>query len=372
MKKQFIYILLGIIIGIVLLWSGFTWIKKTFFNPAALAKTEIIHLKVKPITAQDITINREYIGYVEAIHQVQIVPYISGYLKDILITPGQMVKQGEPLVTINDAEYKAKLDAAEANVQQEKSSLEYNKNYYERVQKSGKRAFSQTEIDNAKNNFQQAEAQLKNALANEEFARINYNYTKINAPISGLIGNFTLSSGDYVAPQASYLLNIVQINPIRVVFSLTDKEYLEFTEDKNSFSNTVIKLKMANGSLYEYNGEFKYTDNQINKQTNTIAVYAYFKNDKNKLLPNEFVTVEVFKLFKDSVLIDKDLVVMRPDGNFVMIYRNGLPSNVSVQIISETDKFYVVKNTFNKDDLIILTPNSVPPTFNSSDVKTEK
>lgn len=367
MRKQFIYILLAVFVGMVLLWNGFEWMKNTFYASKALSQTDAVHLKVKPIMPQNITINREYIGYVEAIHQVQIVPYISGYLENILISPGQMVKQGEPLVTINDAEYKAKLDAAEANVQQEKSSLEYNKNYYERVQKSGKRAFSETEIDNAKNNFQQSEAQLKNAIANEEFARINYNYTKINAPISGLIGNFTLSTGDYVAPQASYLLNIVQTNPIRVVFSLTDKEYLELTEDKNSFSDTVIKLKMANGSIYEYNGEFKYTDNQINKQTNTIAVYVYFKNDKNKLLPNEFVTIEVFKTFKDSVLIDKDLVVMRPNGNFVMIYRNGKPTDVSIQIIGDTDKFYVAKNTFNKDDLIILTPNSTTSVPNKTE-----
>ena len=359
-------------VGITLLWSGFEWVKNTLLTSKASLQTDAIHLKVKPIIPQDITINREYIGYVEAIHEVQIVPYISGYLQDILIAPGQPVKEGEPLVTINDAEYKAKLDAAKANVQQEKSSLDYNKNYYDRVQKSGKRAFSQTEIDNAKNNLQQSEAQLNRALANEELARINYNYTKINAPISGIIGNFNLSAGDYVAPHTSFLMDIVQTNPIRVVFSLTDKEYLEMAENRENLKDMVIKLKMPNGKLYENNGEFKYTDNQINKQTNTIAVYAYFKNDKNKLLPNEFVTVEVFIVFKDSVLIDKNLVTMRNNGNFIIIYRNGQPIEFPIQIISETDNVYVIKNTFDKNDLIILTPNSINLKDLSSDLKAEK
>ena len=372
MKKQFIYILLAIFLGGILLWSGYRWIRYTLFAAKDEMQTDAITLKAKPIVSQDVTINREYLGYVEAIHQVQIVPYISGYLQDILITPGQMVKKGEPLVTINDAEYKAKLDAAEASVQQEKSALEYNKNYYSRVQKSGKKAFSETEIDNARNNFEQSEAQLKNALANKEFARINYDYTKISAPISGLIGNFDLSTGDYVAPQTSFLMNIVQTDPVRVVFSLTDKEYLEMIKDNDSFRDTVIKLKMANGAMYEYDGEFKYTDNQINKQTNTIAVYAYFKNDDNKLLPNEFVTVEVFKVFKDSVLIDKDLVTMRSNGSFIVIYRNGQPIEVPIHIISATDNFYVVKNTFDKDDLIILTPSLVNLTANYSSLKTEE
>ena len=372
MKKQFIYILLAIIIGGILLLSGYRWIKYSLFNGRTSAQSNAISLKARPIVPQDFTVNREYIGYVEAIHQVQIIPYISGYLKDILITPGQMVKEGEPLVTIDDAEYKAKLDAAEAGVQQEMSALEYNKNYYERVQKSGKKAFSQTEIDNAKNNFQQSEALLKNALANKEFAQINYDYTKISAPISGLIGNFNLSTGDYVAPQESFLLNIVQTDPVRVVFSLTDKEYLEMTEDNNSFSDTVIKLKMANGAMYKYDGVFKYTDNQINKETNSIAVYAYFKNDDNKLLPNEFVTVEVFKTFKDTVLIDKNLINMRNNGNFIMIYRNEQPIEVPIYIVSETDTLYVVKNTFDKDDLIISTPDLVRLKNNSSAIKTEE
>lgn len=373
MKKQFIYVLfITFIIGTALLWNGFKWVRDTFLLQKSLSQNETIHLKVKPIVSQDVTISREYIGYVEAIHQVQIVPYISGYLQDILITPGKMVKEGAPLVTINDAEYKAKLDAAKASVQQEKSSLEYNKNYYERVQKSGKKAFSETEMDNAKNNFKQSEAQLNNAIANEEFAQINYDYTKIKAPISGLIGNFNLSTGDYVAPQSSFLMTIVQTDPIRVVFSLTDKEYLEMIENKESLKDTVIQLKMPNGVIYEYNGEFKYTDNQINKQTNTIAVYAYFKNDNNKLLPNEFVTVDVFTTFKDSILIDKTLVNMRDNGNFIMIYRKGSPIEVSIQIISETDNSYVIKNTFDKDDLIILTPNSVNHKVLSSDLKAEK
>ena len=129
---------------------------------------------------------------------------------------------------------------------------------------------------------------------------------------------------------------------------------------------------MANGILYEYDGVFKYTDNQINKETNSIAVYAYFKNDNNKLLPNEFVTVEVFKTFKDTVLIDKDLVDMRSNGNFIMIYRNGRPIEVPIHIISEADTFYAVKNTFDKDDLIISTPDLVKLNTGSSAIKTEE
>lgn len=317
-------------------------------------KDSLIPLRAIRIKPQDITIQRDYIGYVEAIHQVEIIPFISGYLQDIFVSPGQFVNKDEPLLTIDDAEYKAKLDAAEATVLQEKSSFEYNKNYYERVQKSGKKAFSEIDRDNAKNNFLQSEALLKNARANRDFAAINYKYTRINAPITGFIGNFTLSRGDYVSPTQSLALNIIQMDPIRVVFSLTDKEYLTMTGDNNMFKDTVIKLKTADGSIYEYDGEFKYTDNKINKQTDSLAVYVYFKNDKNKLLPNAFVTIELFKTFKDIVLIRKNYAYKKNDAFFVTVYRNKEFITVPIQILAELEMDYIVKNIFQSNDLLML------------------
>ena len=105
------------------------------------------------------------------------------------------------------------------------------------------------------------------------------------------------------------MLDIVQTDPIRVVFSLTDVEYLNLTKQSNTpFKYSVIKLKTANGNTFKYNGTFKYTDNKINKATNSLAVYVDFKNDDIELLPNSFVNIEVFNLLKDVILIDKTLV----------------------------------------------------------------
>ena len=71
------------------------------------------------------------------------------------------------------------------------------------------------------------EAQLAAAKADYELAKVNYDYTVIQAPISGIVGNVSLTKGDYVSPSGQPLLSIIQYNPIRVVFSITDKDYLE-------------------------------------------------------------------------------------------------------------------------------------------------
>ena len=98
-------------------------------------------------------------------------------------------------MTIEPSEYIAKRDIAKASVLEAQASFDYNINYYERVLKAGKKSFSEIEIDNAKNNFSQAEAKLKSSLANLLLAEVDYNYTIIKAPISGLVGNFDLSIG---------------------------------------------------------------------------------------------------------------------------------------------------------------------------------
>lgn len=316
--------------------------------------SEAVTLNVIPIKSEDVDIIRDYVGYTEAINQVQIIPYLSGYLNKISVKPGQFVKENDLLLTIEDSEYKAKLDMAHASVLQAEASFNYNKNYYERVQKSGSKAFSAVDIENAKNNYLQSEAELKSAYANKNLAEVNYNYTKIMAPISGLVGNFNLSHGNYVTPNGESLLHIVQINPIRVVFSLTDEEYLNHIEQKTAFKDSVINLTLSNGKPFKYTGHIEYTDNQINKPTNSLAVYAYFENKDNELLPNAFVTVEILKTFKDSVFIDRNLVKMETDGNYLTIGRNGRVVIEPVQILAEKENKYILKNSFKPNDVIIL------------------
>ena len=187
------------------------------------------------------------------------------------------------------------------------------------------------------------------------FAKTNYDYTIIKSPISGLIGNFNLSIGDYVSPSDGNLLSIIQLDPIKVVFSLTDVEYLNMLQqDGKLFKDTVIKLKLANGSSFESVGDFKYSDNQLDKNTNSIAVYAYFNNPFNTLLPNAFVNVETLKEYKNILLINKQLVKIKETGNYINIARNNNILSVPIKIISKKNDIFAIENTLNEGDLLVL------------------
>ena len=355
-KGRNIYIILLIGMCLVSFYLGFFMYK--YQNPKEIKNIPIndsVTINVSPFVPQSFIVKNSYVGRVEAINQVKVIPLVSGYIEKISVKEGCFVEKDNLLINIKPDEFKAKMLSADATVLQAKSNLEYTKSYFERVQKSGKNTFSETEIDNAKNNYLQAEASYKEAIANLLFATVNYEYTVIKAPISGLVGNFNLSVGDYVSPNNNNLLSIIQTNPIKVVFSLSDVEYINMIQnDGKLFKDTVIKLRLANGDIFEHNGEFKYTDNQLNKNTNSMSIYTYFNNENNILLPNAFVNIETQKELKNIFVIKKQFVKMKEDGNFINIARNNDIISVPIKILSEKNDMYAIENNLKDGDLLVL------------------
>lgn len=161
------------------------------------------------------------------------------------------------LILIRQNEYKASLEAAEASVLQADATLNNAAVYYRRVKQAGTKVISKTELDNAKASYLSAKAALAQAKANRDLAKVNFDYTIIQAPISGIVGNVDLTRGDYVSPSSGTLLKIIQFDPIRVVFSITDKDYLNEMAKQSGglFNGEAIKIRLSNGQIYNKTGK---------------------------------------------------------------------------------------------------------------------
>lgn len=192
-------------------------------------------LRVEALKPGDVTLDKKYIGYITPINEVAVLPYINGFLEKVTVSGGEEVKAGQPLLMIKQGEYKAQVDAAEAQILQARADFANAKVYYERVKKVGPKAMSKTEFDNAKAKYLSAQAAVAQARANYNLAKVNFDYTEINAPIAGIVGEMSLTPGDYVSPGGQPLFTIIQYDPIRVVFSITDKDYLEELEKRSAF-----------------------------------------------------------------------------------------------------------------------------------------
>ena len=233
-------------------------------EPQSAPVDATLALLSEPIKAQNLPFEKSYVGFVTPIHEAEIQPYISGYLDQILVKGGQSVCKGQVLVTLRQDEYIARLSAAEADILKAEATFKNAEAYYKRIEKAGTKAVSQTDLDNAQAQFFEARAALEQAKANFALAQVNFDYTVIRAPISGIVGDVSLTKGNYVSPSSGVLFSIVQYNPIRVVFSITDKEYLTELNKPHPFKGDEVFIRLADGELFKNKG-------QINKRRGCLC-----------------------------------------------------------------------------------------------------
>ncbi len=349
-RLLFALIILGIVAVVYILFpsSGNT---KT---PPASA-SELV-LRVQPFEIKDITLSTGYVGYVTPINSVNVQPQIEGYLQEIWVEGGQEVKAGDNLVLIQPDEYKARLDAAKAAVTQTQAEYNNAELYYRRVRQAGAKAISKTEVDNAKAKYLSAQASLSEAKANQALAQVNYDYTQLQAPIDGIVGNVGLTRGNYVSPSSGTLFSIIQYDPIRVVFSMTDKEYLaaQTKNPKNLLADDKIRLRLSDGRMYSGVGKFKYTANQIDRSTNSIAVYADFDNPERELVSNAYVDVLLEKNYKDITLIRQKYVNLDAGGEYIYTIKGNSLLKTPVKVLGVEGDSYVVANRFAENEYLVV------------------
>lgn len=339
-------IIVAVLVGII----GSGWLLYHYRRlPHNAAAPQIPQISAIKPQSRSITLTYSYIGQVEAINDTQIVPYISGYVNEIKVKGGQIVKKGDVLAVIKQDEYIAAVAAAEGDLSAAKADLINAKSQYERMQKAGTAVISQTELDSAKAAYLSALGNFAKANAQKQTAQTNFAYTYLKAPFDGTLGNITLSPGDYISPTNRNIMQLVQYDPIRVVFSVSDKEYLKHFQ-KDEAADLVLHLRLANGEILPQTGEFKYTANTIDKKTDSLAIYTEFVNSDNKLLPNAYVEVLLEKTYNNVWLIPKSEVLLKPDGDFIYVVHNSILQTRKVDIIGEHENQYVAKDDFLPDE----------------------
>lgn len=315
-----------------------------------------IVVSIQKIEPQNVTISKEYVGIVTPINSVSVLPFISEFIDKVLVSGGQNVKIGDVLFIIRQAKYKAAVDSAYASVLEAKANFENAKTFYERMQQAGSKAVSKTDIDNARTAYLSAEAALTSAKSNYDLSRINYDYTIIASPINGIVGDVAITTGDYVSPNGNPLVKIIQFNPIRVVFSIADKEYISEMKSnpQNIFKNWIVKLRLSNKKIYDNIGKIRFLDNEVSSATSSVKVYADFSNPDKILIANSYVDVIMEKNLKNAILIPQSAVYFKPEGTFVYVLKDNKAKKVFVDIGPTIENNFVIENGLFKGDELIL------------------
>lgn len=268
---------------------------------------------VAPVKAQDLSRSMDFIGRIEAIQQVDLRARVEGFLESINFSEGSSVSRGQVLFEIEKGPYEATLAGAEAALSSGQAALAGAEASLIQAQQEVDRqtvlvergTVAQSVLDTAiarrdeaKANVEAAKAQIAAAQAQLQAARLNLSYTSITSPIDGRIGRTNVTVGNLVNPQSGVLATVVQTDPVRAVFSVSERDYVTLAEKNKdgadiSSDDFALTLQLPDGNAYEHPGRITFVDNRVDPRTGTIAVFADFANPDEILVPGQFVTVTV-------------------------------------------------------------------------------
>ena len=286
-------------------------------------------------------------GRVAAFETSEVRPQIGGIVRARRFEEGATVRAGQVLYEIDPGPAQTQLSSAQAAAASSRARYER----YQELIAIG--AVSQQELDDARATADQASAALDNA-------RISVNYTRVTAPISGLIGASSVTPGALATPaQATPFAVIQNIDRVYVDMTQSSSETMRLRQAlaQNGQTHARVRLVLQDGSEYAHDGELQFSEVTVNQSTGTVRLRAVFPNPDHLLLPGMFVQARLTEgVNPTAILAPQQGVTRNARGEAVAMVLN--PQNVVEQRVIETgatagDQWIVTAGLNPGDRLIV-------------------
>ena len=277
---------------------------------------------------RDVVSYEEFTGRTEAAEVVDVRARVGGVLEAMRFTPSSIVRRGELLFNIERASYVAARNASVAAVGNVEAALDRARSDLGRLEQAIRtNAVSAQEVDRARAEVRQTEANLLGEQARLEQAELDLSYTEIRAPIRGLIGRNLVSVGNVVGAQTGPLATIMQIDPLYAYFAASEALVLEILDQegrtlgqRSPDERRPVHLGLANEEGWPHDGALDYIDNTVNPNTGTIQIRGRFPNPTGKLFPGLFARLRVpGPVQADALLVVERAIGTDLGGKYVLV-----------------------------------------------------
>jgi membrane fusion protein (multidrug efflux system) len=284
------------------------------------------------ITSRDVPVEREYVGQANGSREVEIRARVNGIVEKRLYEEGTMVRAGQALFKLDSAPYAAAFAQAEAGVATADANLKLAEREYARLKPLLEaRAISQKDWDSAAAALDVGRAQLKQAQAQLDAARVNLGYTDIRAPIAGVIGRALKVEGALAnASGDSLLATMALTDPMHVNFSIAESDrnaaQAEMAAGTLVLPKTgyLARLKTSEGLWLKPVGKLDFADYKADANTGAYAARAVFANADASLAPGQFVRVVLTGATRpNAIVVPQRAVLDGPMGKFVYVVGKG-------------------------------------------------
>ena len=337
--------------------------QKTASSAPAQTLLPVDVLEVQP---RDVPLSFEFSARAQGYKETEVRARVSGILLKKNYIEGAEVKEGDVLFEIDPKEYKAKLNNAKASLAQAKAQLKRAETEWSRVEKLFKqRVVSEKSRDDAEAELESQRAAVMMAESNLETAQLNYDYTKVTAPISGVTGMEAQSEGSLISA-TGLLTNITQLDPIYVIFSASESEMLSlanmvvngFVRNPQNKNEVYAKVKFSNDTLYPEEGKINFVNSGIDEGTGTIKLRAVFPNPKKRLKPGQFLRLIIEGLTRvNALIVPQEAIMQGANGTYLYVVNdNNMVEAVNIQTgLMTKEGGWIVDSGLEPGDRVVVT-----------------
>ncbi len=279
-----------------------------------------VPVTVVPVVQKSVPIYLTATGTVQALQTVSVHPQVGGRLLSINFKEGQEVKQGDVLAQIDPRTFQAAYDQAVARMNSDKAQLATARSNLSRTkQLIAKHYVSQQDLNTQANTVKQLEATVAADKASAESARINLDYTRIRAPISGLAGIRQVDPGNVVTTTDSIVV-LTHVHPINVMFALPARDLDRVRAAQAKAPLPVSAMDRSDSHVLAADGVLKVINNQIDPDSGTFTLKSQFPNQDTELWPGQFVNVRMkVATVENGLVIPTQALERGPDGDYVYL-----------------------------------------------------
>lgn len=290
---------------------------------------------------QNITVKQAYVAQVKAIQHTELRAFERGYLTHIYVDEGRVIKKGQKMFQIMPMLLRAQYEKAKAEYDATEIEYQNTKNLYDQG------VVSATELALVK-------ARLKKAKANADLAQSHLELTTVKAPFTGVMDRFHVRLGSMVE-EGALLTTLSDISKLWIYFNVTEKDYLNFMEQKKMGKLLKVKFQMANGKIFPHSGVVDTIEGEFDNETGTIPFRATFPNPDRLLRHGETGNILVEDTLVNALVIPQKATFEVLDKRYVYkVNAQGQLAATEVSISHEVPHLFVVEKGVSEKDTILI------------------
>lgn len=328
---------------------------------AAADETAAVPVDVAAVLFEPVQQWDEFNGRLQAVDSVEVRPRVTGYVERIAFKEGDEVHKGDLLFVIDPRPYQAALDSAIARLEHARATVALAKAEDQRARELVKvKATSSEEAETREAQYAQSQADLRAAEAAVATARLDLEFSRVRAPISGRVSRARLTAGNLAVADQTLLTSVVSQDPVYVYFDPDEQSYLRYRAQAHQTGKdgppAPVRVGLANEQGFPHSGTLDFMDNQVDATTGTIHVRAVLHNADHLFVPGMYAHVQLAAVRSEKALMVDDKAVLT-DQDRKYVYALG-PGNKAlrkeVKLGSLVDGLRVIASGLSPNDVVVI------------------